>query len=272
MSEDWAVFVINLDRSPDRLARISRQLDAARIPFQRFAGVDGGDINDKDDSHAGLVDTAHWGAFHHRNPLAAEIGCYLSHIGAMRAFLESKQTLALVLEDDAEIPAALSDLLDALRRERDQWDLVKLHATHPGPQPRRAQLTPDYSLTSYVTRSACSTAYCLSKPAAATLIDYLLPARLPFDHVFDRNFDHGLKTRGVAPMPIGTGRVASVINQDRDVPRPLTHGLGDRPLLPKWRTPFYRLWTESRRLIYNLFVDGGLRALLVNAFQNRPLA
>ncbi len=34
------VFVINLDRCPDRLARVKARLDALGVPFERVAGVD----------------------------------------------------------------------------------------------------------------------------------------------------------------------------------------------------------------------------------------
>ena len=35
------VFLVNLDKRPDRLAFVSKQLDELGIPFERFAAIDG---------------------------------------------------------------------------------------------------------------------------------------------------------------------------------------------------------------------------------------
>ena len=39
------VFVINLDKSPERMARISNRLDELEIPFERISGVYGAELS-----------------------------------------------------------------------------------------------------------------------------------------------------------------------------------------------------------------------------------
>jgi hypothetical protein len=80
-----ATVVINLDRRPDRLSLIERDLGGLGLSFERIEATDGMEI-------AG-TDTA---------PLSAsEYACKFSHIRASKYLLESRQKYLLVFEDDA---------------------------------------------------------------------------------------------------------------------------------------------------------------------------
>ena len=265
------IYVINLDRSPERLTRISGQLKKARLGFERVPAVDGRDLDlgESDVSMAQLVDVDHWRKYHHRTLLPAEVGCYLSHLNALDMFLASGRESALILEDDAEIPETLGSMLTALHRHRSEWDIVKLHARHPGPQIRRSRLGDQGWLTSYIADHAGATAYLLNKEAAARLKAYLLPARLPYDHLFHRGFAHGLRVRGVSPMPIRPANLDSIIESERghacEKPRTLLQKWADPPYAARWRVPLVRAWCEVRRVAYNLVTDGGAQAWLRRA-------
>jgi GR25 family glycosyltransferase involved in LPS biosynthesis len=37
----WRAYLINLDRSPNRMEAMTQELERAQIPFERVAGVDG---------------------------------------------------------------------------------------------------------------------------------------------------------------------------------------------------------------------------------------
>ena len=39
------VFVINLDKSPERMARISKRLDELNIPFEKISGIYGAELS-----------------------------------------------------------------------------------------------------------------------------------------------------------------------------------------------------------------------------------
>lgn len=256
-----AVYVINLDRSDDRLKRISDQLSAMGLGFTRIPAVDGATLDLNDQTLRNCVNFDFWRKFHHRDLIASEIGCYLSHVKALNHFLECDQDFALILEDDAHLGPDCYAALAGLVRLSARWDIVKLIASHPGPQIRRAKITEQYNLTSYVVRTARATAYLVNRKAAAKLATELLPMRLPYDHIFDRNFENRLRVRGVNPMPVSTGHMDSTINEIRKPHRGLLSKWGDPPLLERWRVPFYRTWIETRRMFYNLFTDGGLAAM-----------
>ena len=134
-----AVYVINLDRSADRLAHMTAQLDSIGLEFERIPAVEGAHLQlDGNCGDEFSIDFDYWRKYHHRNVTASEIGCYLSHIKALETFLASSLSFALILEDDAEIAPDLVEVLHAIAVRAAEWDLVKLCASHPGIQISRA--------------------------------------------------------------------------------------------------------------------------------------
>ncbi|WP_421855117.1 glycosyltransferase family 25 protein [Oricola sp.] len=123
-------YLINMDRSPDRLDSATEQLCRIGLGFKRIAAVDGARLTDQH-----LSDYDEGGALHRygRTLAAGEIGCYLSHVDALKRFLESDAQHALVLEDDMRIDNGFLDLirqLEALLADIAGWHVVNL-GNHP---------------------------------------------------------------------------------------------------------------------------------------------
>jgi glycosyl transferase family 25 len=110
------ILVINLDRSPDRLAFMASQLDRLGLAFMRSSAVDGASIPAKEFNRLSRT---------YMRPLSrSELGCLLSHANAWRHCVETGRP-ALVLEDDA----FLSDKLPLFLSELGQagiWNIVNL--------------------------------------------------------------------------------------------------------------------------------------------------
>ena len=101
INENFELYVINLDRSKDRWAKINGHLtgygllaqrisavDAKALPFEALQKHYNSEMN-RTDFFIGLK--------------PAEIGCFLSHRKALKAFLnDSKKPFAIILEDDVE--------------------------------------------------------------------------------------------------------------------------------------------------------------------------
>jgi len=204
----WRCFVINLERSPERLKTISAQLAAAGIVFRRFAAVDGTTI---DPNSFAPFDRGRYELRHGKLPARAEIGCFMSHIGVMRAFLESDAEHCLVLEDDAVIGARLGSALFELERAKQDWDVALLYGNHFGLPLTQRTLGPDHRLVGFFTRQTGAVAYALNRKAAQVYLMRLLPMSLPIDIDYDRAWDFGIKFRGVVPFPVTTGAYASDI-------------------------------------------------------------
>ena len=127
--------VINLEGSDERLESVRHMLDREKIVWRRMPAVDGrhgmqeGDY-DYDESAA---------IIRHDRPLnTGEIGCYLSHIKALRMFLAGEAACAVVLEDDIDIPPGTFANLKAIAAKLDafygdKWDCLNFgSAQRPG--------------------------------------------------------------------------------------------------------------------------------------------
>lgn len=91
-------WVINLDRAPERLVRIGARLDTLGLPWSRFSAVEGKLLTAED--QAQLLDRPGFERRHGMTPTLGELGCYVSHVRVMQAFLDSGHDFALILEDD----------------------------------------------------------------------------------------------------------------------------------------------------------------------------
>lgn len=94
------IYVINLASRPDRLAFMSKQLDALNLPFTRIDAVDG--LGDDDIGYPA------------DHPCLAKVqfACYLSHIKLLRKFISSNEPYCLILEDDVKLAKRLPEVLN----------------------------------------------------------------------------------------------------------------------------------------------------------------
>jgi glycosyl transferase, family 25 len=236
-------WVINLDRAPERLARITAQLQRLQLPFTRLAAVDAKAFTP---AQAALLDEAAYRRKHGMTPVPGELGCYLSHVEVMRAFLASAAQAALVLEDDVKLHDSLPAVLRGLMAHTGRWDMVKLSAVHSGtPQPY-LEVAPGHQLAVMLSRCTGSSAYLMNRRAAQAYLGGLLPMQLPYDHVFDQGWRFGLKVRLVTPTPCGhDDQVASTIGTSAGTTRKF-------PFPQRLPAFAYRLGNEWRRLTYGL--------------------
>ena len=104
--------VINLERRPDRLARISAELQRAGLSFETQIAVDG-----------------HLETHDPKFISKGAIGCWKSHVNSMRRIVEAKVLFGLILEDDATLSPVvndkfLSEMIDLMNRN--QLDILQL--------------------------------------------------------------------------------------------------------------------------------------------------
>ncbi len=244
--EALSTWVINLDRAPERLARISAQLTGLGLPFTRLPAVDASQLRTEERA---LLDDAAYRQRHGMTPVLGELGCYLSHVAVMKAFLASPAQFALVLEDDVLLRPSLPTVLQGLLAQAGRWDMVKLSGVHSGTPVPVAEVTRGHALAVMLSRCTGSSAYLINRQAAQTYLQQpggLLPMALPYDHVFDQGWRFGLKVRLVTPRPCGHDeQIASTIV----APPGATRKFHWTRRLPAYA---YRLRNESRRLAYGL--------------------
>jgi glycosyl transferase family 25 len=124
--------VINLDKSQQRLSRISARLDELEMPFERVAAVYGADLNDR---QLKAVYSESLNAKSYRRPLSrAEIGCYMSHLKAWQMIVDRELACALIIEDDLVIDAELKDFIENLSHSTGSWDIIKFYCRKKNPK------------------------------------------------------------------------------------------------------------------------------------------
>ncbi|WP_295048991.1 glycosyltransferase family 25 protein [uncultured Paracoccus sp.] len=232
-----AVFLINMDRAPERLAAMQDKLACAGLPFCRIPGVDGRALSFPIPEFS----ERSYRLLHGRRTSPAEIGCYLSHVAAARAVLDSDADLALILEDDVSFQPDFLDTLDRAAMHRDLWNLLRLTTVNRGRRFPARDLGNGRCLAITLTREKGAGAYVIDRRAAAWIAGDLLPMRLAFDIAFDLEYLDGLRACFVHPLPASQASDHPTQIQDTRLAYKL----------PRWRYATvlpYRAWLELSRV------------------------
>lgn len=119
------LYYINLDRDTARRDDMEQQAREQGVVLHRIPGVFGADLKPDDlrsydDKRRKRLSTASLGK--------GELGCLLSHVKAINAFLESDAKYAVIFEDDAVILPGFTDNLRYLIEHTSGWGYVKLYS------------------------------------------------------------------------------------------------------------------------------------------------
>jgi glycosyl transferase family 25 len=223
------IYLINLDRSSDRLLSADKHFNAVGLPFERIVAIDA----HKEDLSGYPIDRKVFQRTHGRATIRpGEIGCYFSHLKALRAFLASEREFGIILEDDVLPHKQLSVMLEELMDFSDEWDIVSLFHFHRG-GPIVVRRAKHFSMNVHIAHISSSAAYLLTRAAAEYLVSCLGVMQECIDHSLYAPWKHGLKLRSVTPLPINLTAQAhqSTINPES----------GKKPLI------FFRLPTLLNR-------------------------
>jgi len=207
--ESLGTYLINLDKSEDRLTLSSQQLDQYNIPFERFAAIDGETLDIADYPEA----TGNK-RYYHRQLNIKEVACYLSHLEVLKKFLESSYSHALVLEDDFVWNGDPIPILDELVSHCD-YDIVKLFRM----KKRKAfklhkKLQTNSGGTSYEMRKYPSPAICnlgqvYTRIGAEKIINRFSEIRRPFDVDLKHYWEYDLNIFSLSPNVIEQSEISN---------------------------------------------------------------
>jgi glycosyl transferase family 25 len=168
------VYVINLDRSPERLAHMTAMLGGLDVAFQRVPAVDGRKL-----SEAEVKRLAPDGGL-----FAGEIGCFLSHRECWRRIAAGASSSGIVLEDDVIASPWLADLTKHASWIPADADLIKLETR--GDQrtivSRKTLKAGGRELARFHGANLCAAAYLVSRAAAARLFAATETLEMPVDN------------------------------------------------------------------------------------------
>lgn len=173
----FPVFIINLERKPERYAYVSEQLDNIGITgYERFIGTDGFRTEPAEMQKLGLTEE-----FSKKKGLA---GCASSHIRMWRHIVENNLGWTLILEDDAHFHPEFMKLFS------EYWKNVpaKAKIVFPGfCAPDFVEHTPQSVVCS---SPMCLQGYMVNAETAKYLLDNLLPMNEPVDIEIVEYFRH----------------------------------------------------------------------------------
>ncbi len=250
---DIPVFVINLDRSADRLARVVESAKRNGIRIDRVPGVEGAGLDLA--SHADL-DPAAFSKVNGRPMLPGEAGCYLSHLKAIDAFLATDASIALICEDDVEFTADTVRFMQDLA-EVEGWDVVKLYSFRTHGFRRHWRTLHGFLIGRCLAGPVgSSAAYAVSRDGAGRLIASLKPMIVPYDVALERGWHGSVRffmaaRRAIALQP--------------EQPSTITSAQGYR----RGKYPFYR---RTGTLIFRAteYIKRARFARDIGGLRNRP--
>lgn len=135
--------------------------------------------------------------------LPGEIGCYMSHIGVWRDFLDSRHDVTLILEDDILLH---DDFLVAMQHglvSIDKWDMLKLSRIR-AKFPVKQDLIGPYQLSAFIGSFTGMGAYLITRSCAKQLLPHMLPISQPIDHALDRIDLRTFRHFALQPFPSHT--------------------------------------------------------------------
>lgn len=221
------VFLINLDRSADRLARCAPILDALGLTWERVPGIEGKQLPPAQLAALNPHPAPHGEWFRPLTP--GEIGCFLSHLRCWQLIEERGLDCALVLEDDFQTHDACTlqslQALAASATGAHPWDVLKLTRLRQNAQ-HIATLAPATGQGKGPTLGLCfggqgpedGTAYLVSRRGAAKLTPKREHLLRPVDFELKHFWERDLTVYSASPdlfWQVGSDIAASVIGGGR---------------------------------------------------------
>jgi glycosyl transferase family 25 len=233
-------YLLNLDRATDRWSFVEQAFAGTQFELCRISAVDGKLLPQPCADYPDEL----YHRYHGRPTSPGATGCYLSHVKALKAFLETSDEHALIAEDDVLLgPDFESALADAIRHAA-HWDILRLTGLSNSQPAKVATLANGYTLNVSFGRLKGTGAYVVNRKAAQRWVDTLLPMRVPVDHAMDREWFQSLRATYVLPFPAS--------QTDHDFKSSIQMGKSRK--LPKWKrwlyTYPYQVVNETSRWLF----------------------
>ncbi|KAH9598023.1 Glycosyl transferase [Trypanosoma melophagium] len=186
-----AVYVINLDRRPDRWKFISKQLQRAGFSeedYKRFSAVEGNTIDARKAHACGILsllgflrlqakESQHiWGMDLNNGA----VGCALSHVMLWAVIAARRLRCVLIVEDDSLFPVNFHQLYkERMRRVPHDWELVYVSGLDTAGQTPLLRIAEGVSRVPQMHRT--TNCYVITHQGARRLLDLCLPMTYQLD-------------------------------------------------------------------------------------------
>lgn len=180
---DTKLYYINLDNRPDRKKMFENQLALAIMPpVERIPAVHGLSVDIKKDKRIGMNArvqvVTEYRRSHYEIHSRGALGASLSHLKAWQAFLKSGKKYALIMEDDAQLPATFAMMVkDCAKDLPASWDVWILGWSHT-PVDTGKDVSPFKRILHFI-GAHC---YIITRKAAQAFIDEFFPIETHVEH------------------------------------------------------------------------------------------
>jgi glycosyl transferase family 25 len=194
MAAELPIFLINLERRPDRLALMQDRLPEVR--FKRIPAVDGRSL--RDDEVARLLAPVMQYAMSKN-----EVGCLLSHRAVWQRVVEQQLRFACVLEDDVQCSRDFARFMQNADWLPDRFDLIKIETMlQTVLLSRRTWPAKDRALARLRSPHFGTAGYVLSQAGAAKLLELTeAPDRAADDLLFSVGLEAAANLRVLQLVP-----------------------------------------------------------------------
>ncbi len=196
--KSYKVFVINLARSPDRLASITEKLRRLGVPFERVEAADGEKLTEEEISkyYSPSLNRRRMTRFMTKG----EIGCYISHIYCWKKIVSERLDFAITIEDDVSPNSNLKRAIEFLSGY--EGDIGYLQLGWCEKYKQRCKVKRSYGkfeIVQYRRQTGETPIDAVSYKAARTLLENCIPFGRPVDT--DANFYWETKVRRYGLRP-----------------------------------------------------------------------
>lgn len=177
------IYLINLDRSPERLARMTEIFSDLGLEFTRLPAVDGACLTQVELDAIAPTRTS--------GPVkltVGDVGCFLSHIECWRLIAEGENECAAIFEDDLHFSNSFADFMSDTSWLPGKFDVIKIETSFETVGVlRRVELSAlGHSLFSLETKHNGTGGYIFSKDFARRMIERCKVVETTVDYaIFD---------------------------------------------------------------------------------------
>jgi glycosyl transferase family 25 len=199
------ILVISLVRSPDRRAKVVRELSGTHLTWSFLDAVDGSVFSPPRSEYDGQRVAKLLGFELTKN----ELGCFLSHKNAWRKCMEAN-CVTLIFEDDFLLKDDFQEALVLALEKFTSWDILRLQGLADCPYTVVVSFE-DHKIVLNHADPVGATAYMVTPRAAGILLEKSDQIFEPVDHFLEHERFHGLKVHAILPYPVGIAGVKSTI-------------------------------------------------------------
>lgn len=207
------IYVLSLPNDAPRRARLEASLAPYQLSYQWIEGVDARSWTSQMMQQyidQNQVERNMW-----HEPIPGSIGCYLSHLKACKALLDSQDEAAIILEDDAEITAEFASHLACLEAASPALDVIFLCDRRPHrPAPVIGHSAKGLAFTFKRFANIGANGYVINRKAASYLCSHHAQFGLEIDTLLNRWWQTGLSVATTAPQLVTHRDMGSSIGYD----------------------------------------------------------